>query len=257
MKKVVFSFLTVAFVTLFVSCKETPKDPQTDVSVNDLAIADSNSESVTTDHLYVTAQSGLSLRAFNNLNSQKLAVIPYGTKIKVITPEEQPTMTVGGIQGGMHEVEFNHKKGFAFNGYLSKFFPPEQDISVKGYAEELQQLFPKVTYTEAVGGTASKPSTSEAITIPTTQWHEAFFIAQRLFDFPKEFDFPNPKGKDEHVIKDKMPKKDVWVSELQISRKENALQKIVYAYKAENLSSTVTITQEGEQMKIDRTEIIE
>ncbi len=257
MKKVVFSILTVALVTLFVSCKNETKDLQTDTTVNDLAIADTSSEEPPKEFLYVIAHSGLSLREFDNLNSEKLAVMPYGTKLKVISAEDKPTMTVGGIKGGMDEVEFNHKKGFAFNGYLSKFFPPEQDISAKAYAEELQKLFPKVSYSEATGGTASRPSNTETIMIPTTQWHEGFFIAQRLFDFPKEFSFPNPKGKDKQVIKDKMPKKNVWVSELQIDRTNDELQKIEYTYKAKRISSTVSITQEGDLMKIEKTEVVE
>ena len=50
------------------------------------------------------------------------------------------------------KVEFNHKKGFAFNGFLSRFFPPEKGISAKHYAEELKTDFPKIVYTEKTGG---------------------------------------------------------------------------------------------------------
>ena len=71
--------------------------------------------------MYVTSISGLSLRAYANLQSEKLAVMPYGTKVKVVSLEKNPTMKVGDIVGGMNEVEYNHKKGFAFNGYLSKY----------------------------------------------------------------------------------------------------------------------------------------
>ena len=116
-------------------------------------------------------------------------------------------MNVSGIKGGMNEIEYNQKKGFAFNGYLSKFFPPERDSKAKGYAEELEVFFPRVVYSESVAGTASKPINTESLVLPTTQWHEAFFVAQQLFDFPKEFSFPNPKGKDEQVLKDSKPKK--------------------------------------------------
>ncbi|PKA83015.1 hypothetical protein ATE92_1161 [Ulvibacter sp. MAR_2010_11] len=255
MKKVVFSLLAVAFVTVFVSCKNETKDPSTEIPADDLAIADTTEP--TSEFLYVTANSGLSLREFNNLNSEKLAVMPYGTKVKIVKAEAQPTMTVGGIKGAMDEVEFNHKKGFAFNGYLSKFFPPEQDISAKSYAEELQKTFPKVSFSETTGGTASKPSNTEILLLPTTQWHEAFFVAQQLFDFPKEFAFPEPKGKDEQIIKDSKPKKDVWESELHVNRKDDVLQKIAYVYKTKTFSNTITITKDGEAMKIERTEVVE
>lgn len=255
MKKVVFIALAVAFV--FASCKNETSETKPLDTTNDLALADTSESIVTPEYLYVTAFSGLSLRAFNNLNSERLAKMPYGTKVKIVTPEKNTTMDVAGIKGGMDEIEFNHKKGFAFNGYLSKFFPPELNSKAKGYAEELQLVFPEVTYTESVGGTASKPSNTETLVLPTKQWHEAFFVAQRLFDFPKEFDFPNPKGKDEQVIKDSKPEKDVWTSELQVSRKDNTLQKIAYVYKTKGFTTTVHITQEGDRMKIEKTEAIE
>ena len=50
-------------------------------------------------------------------------------------------MKVGDIVGGMNEVEYNHKKGFAFNGYLSRYFPPEIGISFEKYGEELKLKF--------------------------------------------------------------------------------------------------------------------
>ena len=255
MKKVVFIILAASIV--FVSCKNESSEKQVVETVKDLALADSTIEESNPEYLYVTAFSGLSLREFNNLNSEKLAKMPYGTKVKVLTPEMNLTMNVGGIKGGMDEVEFNHKKGFAFNGYLSKFFPPERDTNVKGYAEELKESFPAVTFSERVGGTASKPINTETLVLPTTLWHEAYFVAQRLFDFPKDFDFPNPKGKDEEVFKDKKPEKNIWISELHVNRKDDVLEKIKYVYKAKNYGYTVTITQEGDVMKLEKTEIVE
>lgn len=257
MKKVVFSLLAVTLITAFLSCKNETKDPQNDPSNSTLAVAETDVDSELPEFLYVTAASGLSLRAFNNLDSEKLAVMPYGTKLKIITHEPNVTMTVGGIKGGMNEVEFNHKKGFAFNGYLSKFFPPEQDISAKSYVEELQKLFPEVSYTETTGGTASKPSNSKTVMLPTSEWHEAFFVAQRLFDFPKEFAFPEPKGSNKEVVKDKKPKKDVWVSELQINREDDNLEKIVYVYKTKQFATTVTIIRVNDMMQLEKTEVVE
>ena len=256
MKKVVL--ITIAVSIFFVSCKNESTTNTSDLeTVKDLALADTSIEEITPEYLYVTAYSGLSLREFNNLKSEKLAKMPYGTKVKVLAPEKNLTMNIGGIKGGMNEVAFNHKKGFAFNGYLSKFFPPEKDSKAKGYAEDLKTLFPKVLYTETTGGTASKPTNTEILILPTTQWHEAFFVAQRLFDFPKDFEFPNPKGKDVQIYKDKKPVKNVWVSELRVNRKDNALEKIEYIYTSKGFGYNVIITQEGETMIIEKTEKVE
>ncbi|KAA3624195.1 MAG: hypothetical protein DWP94_04150 [Flavobacterium sp.] len=266
MKKVVFALATLVLTTVFISCKneaessalqENPEQESTDNTTQDLAIADVNTDaSDRGNFLYVTAPSGLSLREFGNLQSNKLARMPYGTKVKVVNAEDKHTMTVAGIKGGMNEVEFNHKKGFAFNGYLSRYFPPELNITVKGYAAELQEYFPEVNYSEETGGTASNPVNTESIVLPGAQWHEAFFMAQRLFDFPKEFDFPNPKGKNSETIFDGKPKKGVWTSQLEIKRNDEGLENISYVYSSKQFDAKVAIEQVGDGMKISRTETI-
>lgn len=269
MKKAAFNIATLAFLLVFASCKKEMKE--TVVSDLNTAMAISENEIINTSddftlenpkaeneaqYLYVTAKSGLSLRAHDNLHSDKLARMPYGTKVKVLAQEPNPTMTVGGIKGGMNEVEFNHKKGFAFNGFLSKYFPPERDISAKGYATELSKIHPSVLYKEEIGGTASKPSLKETILLPEAEWHEAFSMAQRLFDFPKEFSFPNPKGKNMETINDSKPKKGIWISQLEVTRSDNVLEKIVYVYGSKQFDATVTIEREEGVMKISRTEVV-
>jgi hypothetical protein len=250
--------LSIAFIfsIVFISCKNI-EEPKVDV-MSDLALASSTSKTISDTFLYVTASTGLSLREYNNLQSNKLAIMPYGTKVKVVSKERNPTMTVGGIQGGMDQIEFNHKKGFAFNGFLSKFFPPEKDISAKGYAEELKGNFSAISFSESTSGTASKPVNTEILSLPDSKWHEAFYIAQKLYDFPSEFSFPNPKGKNLQTIKDSKPKKNVWVSELQITRKDNSFSKIEYVYKTKKgFSKTVSIFKENNVMKLVKTERVE
>lgn len=267
MKKVVLICTLAACTTFFISCKSEPeKNPETsqEVEITDEIPGEEIAMATTSEvnaegeiqFLYVTAPSGLTLREYGNLHSDKLARMPYGTKVKVITTEGNATMKVQGIKGGMDEVEFNHKKGFAFNGYLSKYFPPERDITAKGYASELNALFPDVIYTENTGGTVSNPENIESITLPGAQWHEAFFTAQRLFDFPKEFAFPNPKGKDSEVLFDGKPKKGIWTSQLEVTRKVNALEKIEYVYGSAKFDSKVTIEAVEGGMKISKTEVV-
>ena len=268
MKKVVLICTAAVVTATFLSCKNnTSNDLVTssseveitsETNTDEIAMVTSeelNAES-TAQYMYVTAPSGLSLREYNNLQSEKLARMPYGTKVTVVNTVGKSTMKVGGIKGAMDEVAFNHKKGFAFNGYLSKYFPPERDITAKGYASELQVLFHDVVYTEEKGGTASQPSNAEAISLPGAEWHEAFFTAQRLFDFPKEFTFPNPKGKKTETIFDGKPKKGVWVSQLEVNRADNELQKIEYVYSSEKFDSKVTIEKVGDAMKISKSEAI-
>ena len=260
MKTLKILSLALVSITLFLSCKNE-ENPSAEITINpknDLAIIDPITEEKNTgvDYLYVTSTSGLSLRAYANLQSDKLAIMPYGTKIKVISSELNPTMKVGEIYGGMDHIEFNHKKGFAFNGYLSKYFPPEKGISAKKYSEELLLVFPKVNYSETKSGTASNPINTEKLILPETKWHEAFYMAQQLFNIPKEFEFPSSKGKEKELVLEKRFKKGSWLSELQITRKEGTLSKIKYKYKNKGYTKTVYIYKEGEMMVIDNIEDI-
>ncbi len=254
--------LKIAFVsiTLILSCKNEENsstkniiNSEDDIAIIDLINDDKNTE---IDYLYVTSTSGLSLREYANLQSEKLAIMPYGTKVKIISSELKPTMKVGEISGGMDHIEFNHKKGFAFNGYLSQYFPPEKGISAKKYSGELLLAFPTVNYSKTKSGTVSNPINTEKLTLPETQWHEAFYMAQQLFNIPKEFEFPASKGKDKEVILEKRFKEENWTSELQITRKEGALSKIKYKYKNKRYTKTVSIYKEGEMMVIDNIEDI-
>ena len=87
------------------------------------------------------------------------------------------------------------------------------------------------------------------------KWHEAFFTAQQLFDIPKAFAFPNPKGSNSETQQNNNKKKGDFVSELLIARNDNQLQKIVYNYKTTGFGYTVTITKEAEGMKLEKTEV--
>jgi hypothetical protein len=250
MKTVAFSILALAGFTFLFSCKNDAKKPDEAQTV----ATDTIAQQSVPEFMYVSAVSGLTLRQYNNLKSDKLAVMPLGTKVKIVNAEGKATMNVGGINGAMDEVEYNHQKGFAFNGFLSKFFPPEEDASAKSYAEELKKEFPAVTYSEATGGTASKPTKTETLTLPTSKWHEAFFTAQQLFAIPREFAFPKPKGSNNETQQNGNKKKNDLTSELQISRNDNQLQKIAYIYKTKNYGYTVTITQDGQAMKLEKVE---
>ncbi|HET8802966.1 MAG TPA: SH3 domain-containing protein [Aequorivita sp.] len=251
MKTVAFFILALTGFTFLFSCKNDAKNTEETKTV----VTDTIPKETAPESMYVSAVSGLTLRAFPNLQSEKLAVMPLGTKVKILNAEGKTTMNVGGIDGAMDEVEYNNKKGFAFNGFMSKFSPPDQDASAKNYAEELKKDFPSVNYSEATGGTASKPTKTETLILPTDKWHEAFFTAQQLFNIPKNFAFPNPKGSNSETQQNGNKKKTDFLSELQITRNENELQKIVYNFKTEGFGYVVTIAKEAGGMKLEKVEV--
>lgn len=76
--------------------------------------------------MYVTANSGLLIRADSNTNASKLGLAPYGAQVKVLEQSPQ-TMTIGGKTGHWTKVDFNGIQGWSFGGYLSATPPgPKQ-----------------------------------------------------------------------------------------------------------------------------------
>lgn len=203
-------------------------------------------------YLYVTARTGLSLREYNNLRSEKLSIMPYGSRLQVLEKEPNATMKVQHISGGMDKVSFNRKTGFAFNGYLSRFFPPEEDMLPKAYAAELKKDFPKVAYKEVVQGTSSKPINVESLTLPNASWHEAYFIAQQTFKIPREFVYPNPKGKATDMVKGPKKETDTWFDALHISRDKVGFTELAYKYESVKSSRYVTLTKVKGGIKIEQ-----
>lgn len=248
-----FTLIIILGIITLSSCKNDHKDNEE----NQVVVSDTISTETIPEYLYVTAVSGLTLRAQPNLQSEKLAVMPLGTKVRLVSHDEKNTMNVGGIDGAMDEVEYNGQNGFVFNGFISRFSPSGHNPVAKNYFEDLKASIPEVSFTETTGGTASKPSKTQTIILPTDQWHEAFFMAQQLYDIPKQFAFPHPKGSNNETQKNSNKRKDVLISELNISRSANALEKITYVNAIGKSNYTVTITKEGNRMKIEKVETTE
>lgn len=246
-----------ALATLFASCnnEETVEETALAEAVLTEVIPAPISE-VKETTLYVTAPSGLSLRKHNNLNSEKLAVMPHGTPVKVIDFQNQATMTVGGIKGGMHKVVYNNKEGYAFNGYLSTFFPPEKGTNAAQYVTDLQATHPKAQFVATTGGTASSPSNTETVTLPTTNWTEAFYIAQKLYEIPSVFSCPSQQGTPQQTLVN--PKKPSYISEseMRVERGDEGIEKITYLQAGEGYGSTITLFKEDGSINIAWSTII-
>ncbi len=250
MRTAAFSIIALTGFILLFSCKNEVKDTED----NQTVVTDTIPKVEAPESLYVTAVSGLTMREQPNIESAKLIVMPQGTKVKVINAEGKTTMNVGGIDGTMDEIEYNNQKGFAFNGFLSKFPPPPANAVVKNYVNDLKNDFPTVGYSEVTGGTASKPTKTQTLILPTEKWHEAFFMAQQLFEIPRQFAFPNPKGSNSETQWAQNNAKDERGGELKISRTNNTLDTIEYRYRKGKFLNSITITEENNLMKIEKTE---
>lgn len=251
MRRITLFFSIFCFILLS-SCKEEVKTsaPNT-TKVSDTIIRTSP------EYLYVTAVSGLTLRSLPNLDSEKLTVMPLGTKVHRLSSGGKDLIKIGGIDGNMVEIEFDSKKGYAFSGFLSEFLSAQGYSSAKVYAEDLKQEFPNVIYTDSLLGETSNPSKTESLILPTEDWHKAFFTAQQLFGIPKEFAFPNPKGANRETQKDNNKPSGAVISELNIFRSANTLQKIEYVYKTKQKGYQVSISKENKSLLMSKTELFD
>lgn len=245
-------FSSIFCFILFSSCKDDvkPSTPST-TKVNDTIIKAS------LEYLYVTAVSGLTLRSLPNLDSEKLTVMPLGTKVHRLSSGGKDIINVGGIDGNMLEIEFDSKKGYAFSGFLSEFLSAQGYSSAKVYAEDLKHEFPNVIYTDSVLGPTSNPAKTESLMLPTEDWHKVFFTAQQLFGIPKGFAFPNPKGANRETQKDNNKPSGAVISELNIFRSANTLQKIEYVYKTKQKGFQVNISKDDKNLRMTKTELFD
>ncbi|MCB1173741.1 MAG: SH3 domain-containing protein [Leptospiraceae bacterium] len=81
-------------------------------------------------HMYVTARSGLVIRADSSTNADKLGLVPFGTKVKVLEQSDK-LLTVSGKQGHWTRIEYDGQVGWSFGGFLSATPPAaEQKMSL-------------------------------------------------------------------------------------------------------------------------------
>lgn len=208
-------------------------------------------------YAYVLAPGGLYLRAHNNLHSERLTLMPWGSKILVAQMPENHTMTVGGIPGSMYAVRFNDLQGYAFSGYLGPYAPPGHKMNAAQYAaylQETQEVYPETSsgmpseglnipqYSRTVSDDLTAPSVSETLLMPGMNLNQAYLVAQRLFGIPEDLKCPSVTGPENAVYPDKKPKKGIWKSELAVRRAEGQIKEMTYLYRSKNFMRRVSLT---------------
>lgn len=103
----------------------------------------------------VIAQSGLSLRAAPNLNSDILKVLPARSKVQVCEPASQAT--IDGLKGHWRPARFNDLEGYLFDAYLTV---QEQSGEVKEASSENNCRYELAALVKAPSGLSlrAKPS---------------------------------------------------------------------------------------------------
>ena len=205
-------------------------------------------------YAYVLAPGGLYLRAHNNLHSERLTVMPWGSKVLIQEKPLDNTMTVSGIPGTMYTVRFNDLEGYAFSGYLGPYAPPGHKMNAAQYAAYLREIQEVDTepscgadskilnlpqYSRMVSEDLTAPSVTETLLMPGMNLNQAYLVAQRLFGIPEDLKCPSVAGPENAVYPDKKPKKGIWKSELAVRRANGQIQEMTYLYRSKNFMRRV------------------
>jgi len=88
--------------------------------------------------LYVWAKSGLNLRAKQDMTGAIIARASFGDKVTVLTDTNPIVpMTNENIKGEWVKVKLKDKEGYLFNGFLSRYAPPETpEIEVTAFLKK-------------------------------------------------------------------------------------------------------------------------
>lgn len=203
---------------------------------------------------YVLAPGGLYLRAHNNLHSERLTLMPWGSKVLIQEKPSDNTMTVSGIPGTMYTVRFNDLDGYAFSGYLGPYAPPGHKMNASQYAAHLidiQDVDAETScgadskdlnlpqYSRTVSEDLTAPSVTETLFMPGMNLNQSYLVAQRLFGIPEDLKCPSVIGAENAVYPDKKPKKGIWKSELAVRRANGQIQEMTYLYRSKNFMRRV------------------
>ena len=254
-------------VSLCLGC-EVPNDVQllSEVQVSAISTPDQNlepspipliaapSKALNQTFAYVLAPGGLYLRAHNNLHSERLTLMPWGSKVLIQEKPLDNTMTVSGIPGTMYTVRFNDLEGYAFSGYLGPYAPPGHKMNAAQYAAYLREIQEVDTepscgadskilnlpqYSRMISEDPTAPSVTETLLMPGMNLNQAYLVAQRLFGIPEDLKCPSVAGPENAVYPDKKPKKGIWKSELAVRRANGQIQEMTYLYRSKNFMRRV------------------
>lgn len=106
--------------------------------------------------MYVTAKSGLLVRADSNTNASKLGLVPLGKKVEVLEQSDK-TMTIDGKTGHWTRIRYNEIEGWSFGGFLSAT-PPGPGKAAASTCDKLKACYNSAAcrqaYTDASAGPA-------------------------------------------------------------------------------------------------------
>ncbi|MCB1143870.1 MAG: SH3 domain-containing protein [Leptospiraceae bacterium] len=135
--KTKLSFLFLLIIIGLTYCKK--ENPPQEVQVNTQSQPDPielEEESFEPVEMYVSSTSGLIIRSKPNLESEKIGLIPYGTKVLVSKRDPNAEyVEILNKSGSWRKIQYEGKKGYVFDGFLSVYNEKEIDpLVVSSYS---------------------------------------------------------------------------------------------------------------------------
>lgn len=251
MKNVIISSI-VMVALLATSCKnQEKKNAQSDdevkatsSSVKPLLAQASNEASFEPKVFYVTASSGLSLRAGSNLNSKKILTLPYGAQVQFLSSPKDTEMVVAGVAGKMLEISYQGAQGYAFDGYLSSLAPPQINEDIVDYARRIGTQNKPVVVLKTPNKKGENYGLTTSIELPAKSWNEAYTISRQLFMIPNSLKLNLDSKRIPTRLENNNKRARTLVDELVISKNDaDKMQAITYTYALKDYSRKVTLTK--------------
>ncbi|MEL6812649.1 MAG: hypothetical protein AAFP76_15070 [Bacteroidota bacterium] len=248
--KFLSSYFAILLVFVLLACKDSkPKEnrlsPQVPVEVEDPldAIEVEQQKALENAYFYVMAPSGLALRTSDRPNSEKITTLPFGSKVKQVSPVFTIDYTIENIGGSMMEVNYKDTIGYAYSGFLSPYPMPVKGEETNIYVQRLQKVNPEVSFNEKRTDPEFHEGIVQTLRLPNVEWHEAFYLAKAQFNVPKSLNFPGHEGDARQVISQQDKAEYVWSSDLVAMRTSGRLDTLQYNWRAEGGGYWITITE--------------
>lgn len=246
--KIIIKTLAIACLVI-VGCKENNPNEANAKKASDpdkalLADKGSTIEKPESKTFYINAPSGLSLREGITLRSKKKLTLPYGAQVTQLSAPAHTTMTIDGITGDMVEVDYQGATGFVFNGYLTALAPPLKNESIKAYAKRVSTANYPIKVTEKQDEKGAPFGMTTTVSVPAKTWNEAYTIAQKLFELPKNLKLDLSKTNVPSKLENTDKRRKTVIDEVIVSRdNNNKIENVTYTYALKDYKRAISVKQ--------------
>jgi len=198
--------------------------------------------------LYNHSTKGLKLRVAPSIESDRLARMPYGAKMKTLEQKiSARAIRFANINSYWVRVKYRNIEGYAFGGYLSKFPTPKTN-SLHDYEKVILQA--GLTLNQVKHENLAKTSHSvknHTLILKNANFKDGFLVARRIFEIPTRFAFPSSSNLKYDIVNDPLFRTKASDKSLEIHRnRRGQVVEMTYFEQGSNWGrkSTIKVTKD-------------